>query len=521
MNDKKSELVPKHTFIFLGYHFFLEEGVVRPTVDRWDRLQRALRPFMKKQAMKAREWQSLLGLLAATEKMFPLGLLRMRPLQRHLAVHWSQHRDRDDMEVPVTVETLQWLDWWGDPANVMVGVPLHRRATQTHVYSRGMGGTSGGCANDSQGVLECRGERLTYQSQGIESGNVGDEALCRGAKGSVSTVGLRQFNGGCICKQAGRNSVAGAVGDDTGVLRLASPGEYLGEGTSYTRPLECDRRWSVEGSSSTAYRMVAYSRDSGSNVESLGSTAHRCLCDQIQQQASPLCVSCARRDGIRCGCAVHGLGPVVAVCIPSNGNFRESDTEIETVERNNNSSNSTSMAQAKLVPRSSAAVNRVPFETPGVEENASPAAVGNLPQGAGGLQSSRVALIESAHESKGFSSTVAARMARGQKESTLLVYEGKWKIFVAWCGGRGCDPFAASISLIADFLCFLKDEKKLSLSTIEGYRSAIAGTLRHVTGLEVGKDCALSSLLANFARDKTVKDKRAPGWDLAFVLESL
>ena len=67
----------------------------------------------------------------------------------------------------------------------------------------------------------------------------------------------------------------------------------------------------------------------------------------------------------------------------------------------------------------------------------------------------------------------------------------------------------------------MKDEKKISLSTIEGYRSAIAGTLRHVSGPEVGKDCALSSLLANFARDKTVKDKRAPGWDLAFILESL
>ena len=58
------------------------------------------------------------------------------------------------------------------------------------------------------------------------------------------------------------------------------------------------------------------------------------------------------------------------------------------------------------------------------------------------------------------------------------------------------------------------------MSTIEGYRTAIASTLRVVAGLEVGKDPSISSLLANFARDLSKKDRSAPAWDLAYVLDS-
>jgi hypothetical protein len=73
----------------------------------------------------------------------------------------------------------------------------------------------------------------------------------------------------------------------------------------------------------------------------------------------------------------------------------------------------------------------------------------------------------------------------------------------------------------AEFLCWLKDEKDLAVSTIEGYRTAVASTLKGHTGVDLGKDKDLSNLLANFARGKPKRKCTAPAWNLAVVLSGL
>ena len=49
-----------------------------------------------------------------------------------------------------------------------------------------------------------------------------------------------------------------------------------------------------------------------------------------------------------------------------------------------------------------------------------------------------------------FSKKMTDRIAASQALSTKSVYDGKWRIFCAWCGGQVADPFTASISLIAE-----------------------------------------------------------------------
>ena len=75
--------------------------------------------------------------------------------------------------------------------------------------------------------------------------------------------------------------------------------------------------------------------------------------------------------------------------------------------------------------------------------------------------------------------------------------------------------------MIADFLCYLFEEKKLAVSTVEGYRTAISHTLKVTSGVDVGKDPHLTSLLANFQRDVSRGKAPAPEWDLALVLQVL
>ena len=86
---KKSELVPSQRFNFLGYHFLLDLALVKPTQDRWTKLQEMLRRFSPKSVISARTLMSTIGLLASMEKTVRLGRMHMRPFQWHLKTRWK------------------------------------------------------------------------------------------------------------------------------------------------------------------------------------------------------------------------------------------------------------------------------------------------------------------------------------------------------------------------------------------------------------------------------------------------
>ena len=70
-------------------------------------------------------------------------------------------------------------------------------------------------------------------------------------------------------------------------------------------------------------------------------------------------------------------------------------------------------------------------------------------------------------------------------------------------------------------LPFPFEERKLCPGTIEGYRSAIAGALRHSTGVDLGKDPRLTSLIRSFFRERPRSLRTLPPWDLSLVLYAL
>ena len=112
-------------------------------------------------------------------------------------------------------------------------------------------------------------------------------------------------------------------------------------------------------------------------------------------------------------------------------------------------------------------------------------------------------------------------MAEPQKPSSGWVYDAKWGIFRNWCTGRHTDPGMANIPELADFLCYIHEEKHLKMPTIEGYCAAISHVLKATRDLDVGHDPSLSNLLANFARDTSQIPHAVPPWNLALVLQSL
>ena len=82
------------------------------------------------------------------------------------------------------------------------------------------------------------------------------------------------------------------------------------------------------------------------------------------------------------------------------------------------------------------------------------------------------------------------------------------------------DIKSSSVPQIADFLCYLFEQKQLKPATIAGYRTAIADHLGS-DGSIVSQSRELNRLIASFHRDKPRQDRAIPSWVLSLVLLSL
>ena len=135
----------------------------------------------------------------------------------------------------------------------------------------------------------------------------------------------------------------------------------------------------------------------------------------------------------------------------------------------NSSLTSAETAQADLLtPLSSASVESQPF--------------------------SSLEVIKGFHKERGFSEAVAQRLAISQRQSSAGVYESKWKVFGEWCHVKQINLVKATVQQLADFLIFLFEEKKLAISSLQGYRSCISKVFL-ARGIDISHDRDLNMLV--------------------------
>ena len=135
INPRKSALYPQQEFVFLGYQFQTISASVCPTEARISKLFAVLDSFLEGPPQPASQWQSLLGLLAATEKLVPLGRLHMRRIQFHLKSCWSQALDNPNRPIPLSQLVREDLIWWRTPANVTPGLPFRLPPPSRHLFT--------------------------------------------------------------------------------------------------------------------------------------------------------------------------------------------------------------------------------------------------------------------------------------------------------------------------------------------------------------------------------------------------
>ena len=182
--------------------------------------------------------------------------------------------------------------------------------------------------------------------------------------------------------------------------------------------------------------------------------------------------------------------------------------------------NSASLAQPGVVSEPTRSLNRLSNISPTSAETAQADLLTPLSSASVASQPSRLEVIKGFHKERGFSEAVAQRLAISQRQSSVGVYESKWKVFGEWCHVKQINPVKGTVQQLADFLIFLFEEKKLAISSIQGYRSCISKVFL-ARGIDISHDRDLNMLVRNFAIERPVQHREAPRWDLMVVLRLL
>ena len=120
----------------------------------------------------------------------------------------------------------------------------------------------------------------------------------------------------------------------------------------------------------------------------------------------------------------------------------------------------------------------------------------------------------------GFSSTVASQAFLSRRPSSRKAYQLKWQVYRSWCHSHGHSVSRPSLAKVADFLCWLRSSKGLSVSSIKGYRSMLSAVFRfHLPSLS--SHPVVCDLLRSFCLDAAERQLRPPAWDLSMVLRFL
>ncbi len=134
VNWEKSKLSPVQRISFLGVELDTVSMTARLMEERAQAVLNCLSSFRGRNVEPLKQFQRLLGHMASTAAVTPLGLLHMRPLQ-----HWLHSRVprgalcHGTHRVGITQQCRRSLSPWTDLAFLRVGVPLEQVSRHTVV----------------------------------------------------------------------------------------------------------------------------------------------------------------------------------------------------------------------------------------------------------------------------------------------------------------------------------------------------------------------------------------------------
>ncbi len=486
----------------------------RLTQERAQSVLNCLNTFKNRTAAPLKQFQRLLGHMAAAAVVTPLGLLHMRPLQ-----HWLHGRvprwawQSGTLRVQVTPACRQTFTPWSDLSFLRAGVPLEQVSRHAVVYTdasaKGWGATFNGHA--VLGVWT--GPQLHWHINCLELLAVhlalnrlkrrlrGEHVLVR--TDNSATVAYINRQGGLRSRRMSQLArhlllwsrkhlrslraihIPGLLNRTADELsRAALPGEWR------LHPQTVQLIWQRFGlaqvdlfaSLETSHCQLFYSVTDGT----LGTDA--------------LAHSWLR--GLR-----KYAFPPVSLLAQTLCKVREEEEQIL-------------LAYQDLVPRADA-----PRDSPSLadssEEGSTDSETGHLMAPASRpLETSCLVPRRDAEVLSDLPQEVVDTITLARAPSTKHAYALKWNLFVEWCSSHTEDPRRCPIRVV---LSFLQQglERRLSPSTLKVYVAAIAANHDPVEGKSVGKHDWVVRFLRGARRLNPPRPPSIPSWDLSLVLRAL
>ncbi len=482
VNWEKSKLLPMQRISFLGMEFGFGQSDSAPHAGTRSVGVELLEYIQEQDAAPLKQFQRLLGHMAAAAAVTPLGLLHMRPLQ-----HWLHGRvprwawQSGTLRVQVTPACRQTFTPWSDLSFLRAGVPLEQVSRHAVVYTdasaKGWGATFNGHA--VSGVWT--GPQLHWHINCLELLAVhlalnrlkrrlrGEHVLVR--TDNTATVAYINRQGGLRSRRMSQLArhlllwsrkhlrslraihIPGLLNRTADELsRAALPGEWR------LHPQTVQLIWRRFGlaqvdlfaSLETSHCQLFYSLTDGT----LGTGT------QLAAGPSQICISPSepsRTDSVQ---GQRGRG-----ADPARG---------------------TILAYQDLVPRADA-----PRDSPSLadssEEGSTDSETGHLMAPASRpLETSCLVPRRDAEVLGDLPQEVVDTITSARAPSTRHAYALKWNLFVEWCSSHREDPRRCPIRVV---LSFLQQglERRLSPSTLKVYVAAIAANHDPVEGKSVGK----------------------------------
>ena len=363
-----------------------------------------------------------------------------------------------------------------------------------------------------------RRKTLVDQQEGTK-GHSDGSPISRVASGSSHRYPMRQFHSSRLPEESGWYSFGVSQPGGSGHSALGRGERDYSDSSVHSRIRECNSGSALSEESSNGLRMDSLSEGLRQPVEGLASERRPVrYCPQLS--VSDLFCFFERSPVSWNRCVPSVMGPPECLrfspILSSSKGFEQGSR----IGRSDFNLDCSVLATERVVPGSPGILSGTSHSVANEERSSSSAAFSLLSSAAPVSSSSCLETIRRFARHEGFSDKVARQIGFARRKSTRSLYQHRWDIFRRWCHDRGHSVSKPTLPKIADFLFYLHDKKKLSISSIKGFRSMLSSVFR-IKLPEISFSPVLKDLLRSFEIQRPVKSIQAPSWDLIKVLDSL
>ncbi|KAL0173474.1 hypothetical protein M9458_029442, partial [Cirrhinus mrigala] len=493
LNAKKSVLSTLQRTTYLGVVWDSTTMQARLSPAQIESILTAVKRVKEGRSLTVKQFQRLLGLMAAASNVIPFGLLYMRPLQWWLKTRGFSPRGNPLRMIKVTRRCLRALDMWRRPwflsQGPVLGAPCRRVTLATDASLTGWGAVMNG--NPARGLWS--GHQLTWHINCLEM-----LAVFQALKHFLPDLRDRH-----VLVRTDNTSVVSYINHQGGLR---------------SRPLY-----------KLAHQILVWSQDKLLSLRAVYVPGHLNLgADILSRQGPRPGEWMLHPEVVKQIWRVFGPAQVDLFATRENTQFHPAplglDAMVQTWPRLRLSRES---APGRGLPSSSSPVLAGPSMVLGPDFSPRRLSLGDSrqerspltgrgfhsPPPAGAVEALGVA-SEGAHLlASGLSTEVVETILQSRAPSTRKLYALKWKLFTSWCGRHQQDPVNCPVGSVLEFL---QDRLSAGLthSTLKVYVAAIAAYHTPLGGLSVGKNPLVTRFLRGALRLRPPVRPRIPSWDL-------